>query len=88
MHTTKLRKVGGSVMLAVPRPLLRLLELEPGQALSLEIRDGRLVARPQPAPHYSLDQLLKEWTSGGPGRRNPKRDSEWLGSPPAGRELL
>jgi antitoxin ChpS len=30
MHTTNLRKVGGSVMLAVPPALLDILQLEPG----------------------------------------------------------
>lgn len=30
MHTTNLRKVGGSVMLAVPPALLDFLHLEPG----------------------------------------------------------
>jgi len=30
MHTTSLRKVGGSVMLAVPPALLNILQLQPG----------------------------------------------------------
>ncbi|MGH9518672.1 MAG: AbrB/MazE/SpoVT family DNA-binding domain-containing protein, partial [Terriglobales bacterium] len=85
MHTTKLRRVGGSVMLAVPPALLRLLELEPGEAVRLDVQEGRLVAHPQRRPIYSLDQLLGEW------KRQPKSnaaDRAWLESAAAGRELL
>ena len=44
MHTTNLRKVGGSVMLAVPRAILDMLHLEAGATVGLA--DGeRLVVR-------------------------------------------
>jgi antitoxin component of MazEF toxin-antitoxin module len=37
MHTTNLRKVGGSVMLAVPRAILDLLHLEAGATVGLAV---------------------------------------------------
>ena len=43
MHTTNLRKVGGSVMLAVPPVLLE---------------GDRLIVAPRTRPRYSLDELL------------------------------
>ena len=35
MHTTNLRKVGGSVMLAVPPALLDILHLQPGATVGI-----------------------------------------------------
>ena len=43
MHTTNLRKVGGSVMLAVPPALLDLLNLGVGAKVGIGVEDGRLV---------------------------------------------
>ena len=43
MHTTNLRKVGGSIMLAVPPALLDILDLRPGAKVGLAVRSGRLV---------------------------------------------
>ena len=47
MHTTNLRKVGGSIMLAVPPALLDILHLRPGAKVGLAVRSGRLVVEPQ-----------------------------------------
>ena len=58
MHTTHLRKVGGSVMLALPPALLDLLQLKVGATVSVEVADGRLVVDPQPKPRYTLEELL------------------------------
>jgi antitoxin ChpS len=43
MHTTNLRKVGGSVMLAVPRAILDLLHLEAGATVGLAVEGERLI---------------------------------------------
>jgi antitoxin component of MazEF toxin-antitoxin module len=37
MYTANLRKVGGSIMLAVPRPLLETLDLDIGAEVGLEV---------------------------------------------------
>ena len=60
MHTTSLRKVGGSVMLAVPPAFLDQLHLQPGAMVGLAVDDGRLVVQPRPRPRYSLAQLMAE----------------------------
>ena len=43
MHTTNLRKVGGSVMLAVPPAILELLALQAGSSVGLAVADGRML---------------------------------------------
>ena len=46
MHTTNLRKVGGSIMLAVPPALLDVLHLTAGAKVGLAVDNGRLVVEP------------------------------------------
>ena len=60
MHTTNLRKVGGSVMMAVPPALLDLLHIGAGAEVGLAVDNGRLVVDPQPRPCYTLDELLAQ----------------------------
>ncbi len=48
MHTTNLRKVGGSVMLAVPPALLDILQLQPGAKVGIAVESGRLIVKAQP----------------------------------------
>ena len=81
MHISSLRKVGGSVMMAVPPAVLELLQMRAGDKLSLSVEDGRIVVHPQPRPSYSLDQLLAEVDAAAP-------DRDWLDAAPVGAELL
>jgi antitoxin ChpS len=60
MYTTNLRKVGGSVMMAVPPALLDLLHIKAGAKVGLAIDNGKLVVDPHPRPRYTLDELLKQ----------------------------
>jgi len=85
MHTTNLRKVGGSVMLAVPPALLDVLRLRPGVQVGIAIESGRLVVEPQPRPRYTLEELLAQCN---PKAARAKEDREWLGNRPAGGEIL
>jgi antitoxin ChpS len=85
MHTTNLRKVGGSVMLAVPPALLDVLQLRPGVTVGIAIESGRLIVEPHPRPRYSLDQLLAQCH---PKAARSKQDREWLSSKPAGAEII
>ncbi|MDQ6758870.1 MAG: antitoxin [Acidobacteriota bacterium] len=85
MHTTNLRKVGGSIMLAVPPALLEILRLRPGAKVDVAVESGRLVVQPRKGPRYTLDELLAQCN---PKARRTKDDREWLDSKPAGDELL
>jgi antitoxin ChpS len=83
MHLTNLRKVGGSVMLAVPPTLLELLHLKAGASVGITVDGGRLVVEASPQPRFTMAELLaaSDYT------QSPE-DREWLDAPAVGRELL
>ncbi|MHB8141367.1 MAG: AbrB/MazE/SpoVT family DNA-binding domain-containing protein [Vulcanimicrobiaceae bacterium] len=85
MHTTNLRKVGGSIMLAVPPAILELLHLRAGATVGLAIDHGRLVVEPTPRPRYSLDELLAQCDA---SAEVSAEDRAWLNNKPVGSELL
>ena len=85
MHTTNLRKVGGSVMLAVPPAILDQLHLKAGATVGLAVDGERLVMQPRPKPRYTLDELLAASDYSQP--LTPE-EREWLDAPPVGRELI
>ena len=84
MHTTTLRKVGGSVMLAVPPALLDVLELRAGADVRIGIEDGRLVVAARPRPRYTLEELLAQCDE----NAADELDGAWLEARPVGKELL
>ena len=85
MHITNLRKVGGSVMLAVPPALLDILHLQPGAKVGIAVESGRLVVEPQRRRRYTLEELLAQCN---PEARRIKEEREWLDSKPVGGELI
>jgi antitoxin ChpS len=85
LHTTNLRKVGGSVMLAVPPALLNVLQLQPGAKVGIALERGRLVVEPRPRQRYTLNELLVQCN---PKARRSKQEREWLNSKPVGGELI
>ena len=85
MHTTNLRKVGGSVMLAVPPAILEQLELKAGATVGLAVDGERLILEPQKKPRYTLDELLAASDYSQP---MSQEDREWIDAPPVGRELI
>jgi antitoxin ChpS len=85
MHTTNLRKVGGSIMLAIPPALLDILRLRPGAQVGIAIESGRLVVEPRHRPRYTLDKLLAQCN---PKAKRTKEDREWLRNRPVGAEIL
>ncbi len=85
MHTTSLRKVGGSVMLAVPPALLDVLHLAVGAKVGLVVESGRLVVEPKARPRYTLDELLAQCD---PSAEPTAEEREWLEAKPSGGELL
>ncbi len=85
MYTTNLRKVGGSVMLAVPPVILDLLHLHAGATVGLAVDHGRIVVEPTQRPHYTLDALLAQCDA---SAEISVEDRDWLDSKPVGSELL
>lgn len=85
MHTTNLRKVGGSIMMAVPPALLDLLHLRVGATVGMAVDGGRLVVEPNPRPRYTLAELLAASDYSQP---QPPEQREWVDAPAIGRELI
>ncbi|MCY3858983.1 MAG: antitoxin [Gammaproteobacteria bacterium] len=85
MHSAKLRKVGGSVMLAVPPALLDALDLSIGTKVDLGVDDGRIIVYKRKKPSYTLKELLDQYDDKLP---IDDEDRQWLESKPVGNELL
>ena len=85
MYTTNLRKVGGSVMMAVPPAFLDLLHLQAGASVGMAIDNGRLVVEPKPRPRYTLAELLAASDYSQP---QPPDQREWVDAPAVGAELI
>ena len=85
MHTTNLRKVGGSIMLAVPPAILDLLHLHVGATVALAVDHGRLVVEPTLQRRYDLEELLAQCDV---SSEMGSEDRIWLHSKPIGNELL
>ena len=85
MHITKLRKVGGSVMLAVPPAFLDQLHLQAGAMVGLAIDQGRLVVEPKPWPRYTMAELL---AASDYSQLQPADEREWIDAPAVFSELL
>jgi antitoxin ChpS len=84
MYTTNLRKVGGSVMLAVPPAFLDQLHLQAGAMVGLAVTDGQLVVDPRPKPRYTMAELLAASDYSQPPSTE---DREWIDAPAVGGEL-
>ena len=85
MHTTNLRKVGGSVMLVVPPAFLDQLRLHAGVTVGLTVDDNCLIVNPNPRPRYTLDELLAQCDA---NAELSVEDRQWLDAPAVGNELL
>ena len=82
----KIRKQGNSASLSIPSALLRRLNVEPHDLLTLDVQNGVLIGRPvgRPSRRYTLAELLV-----GADQLVQLNDSvrEHMDWPPAGREL-
>jgi len=84
MATAKLRKVGGSLMLAIPPALLDELGVGADAAVDLVVRGDELVMRPT-RKRYTLDELLARCDPAAP---YSDEDRAWLDGGPVGREAI
>ena len=54
---TAIRKLGNSAGIILPAALLRSLKFEVGQAIDIEVEDGRLVVTPTRRKRYTAAEL-------------------------------
>jgi antitoxin ChpS len=85
MYTVNLRKVGGSVMLALPPALLDMLHLQAGKTVGLLVKNDDLIVKRDIKPSYSLKELLLECND---SVETKKKDHDWLNNKPVGNELI
>lgn len=72
-------------MLAVPPPLLDILQVKSGDSIDISVEHGRLVAQARRRRRYSLDELLAQCN---PKARATRAEREWLSGKPSGGELI
>ena len=84
-HIARLRKVGGSVMLAIPPALLDALDLKSDASVGMRVKAGKLLVEPTARPRYTLDELLSQCSSNAAAAIDER---EWTDAPAAGREII
>lgn len=82
---SKLRKVGGSIMLSIPPAVLQTLSLNVEDQVELSVDKGALIMTPQKVPTYSLDELLSQCDV---QASLPVSDDEWITGFSRGEELI
>ncbi len=85
MHTTTLRKVGGSIMLAVPPAFIDQLDLQAGATVGIGVSGGRLVVEPKYRPRYTMTELLAASDYSQPQTADER---EWIDGIAIGGELI
>jgi antitoxin ChpS len=86
MDVLTIRKVGGSLMVALPKAAAEQLGLQDKQRIAFEIKKGRIVLDPQAyvRPKYKLADLIAECDADAP---IPAEAREWLDAPSVGSEV-
>lgn len=85
MHTISFRRLGGSVVVAIPPVVMEMMELVPGMKVKMALESGRLMIGPDNRKHYTLEELLaqQEYL-----RPLLDADKSWPSGAPCGRELV
>ena len=86
MPTVTLRKLGGSVVLTVPKKVLSLVDLAAGSDVELTVEGSRLIVEARRKPRYTLNELLANCRKSDFARTKGER--EWLSSGSVGKEEL
>ena len=83
MPSATLRTVGGSVVMAIPKRILELVQLHAGSRVNIDVQEGRLIIIPERAKRYTLSQLLAQCD---PSLPLSAEEGEWVNAPAAGFE--
>lgn len=78
MITVNIRKQGGAAIMTIPADVLKVLNIEVGATLELDVTDGAFVARPARKPQrkrYSLAELMRGVTPEAMAKLNA--ETEW-----------
>lgn len=83
MPTATLRTVGGSVVMAIPKRLLELVDLQVGSQVNIDVQEGKLIVARVQKKRYSLAELLAQCDASVP--LNPE-ERQWIDAPAVGLE--
>lgn len=87
MIKVTIRRQGGAAVMTIPADVLKLLDVEVGSTLELEIADGAITMRPAPSrKRYRLSELLQGVTPSEMAKINAETAWSCEGEP-VGREL-
>lgn len=85
MHSATLRKVGGSVMVAIPPVMLNELDMKAGEEVRLETDGTNVVIKPAPRKGWALAALLM---ASDYDTALTEEEREWVDAPRFGNEML
>jgi antitoxin ChpS len=85
MLVSKLRALGGSVVVTLPKDFLRSMDLSANDTVGMTLLDGRLVIEPRPRPRYSLCELMAQCHFDVP---RSEEEAAWLHEPSRGSEAI
>ena len=83
MPTATLRSVGGSIVMAIPKRILELVQLQAGSRVDIDVQQGQLIVSPQRKKRYTLSELLAQCNSSLP---LTDEEHEWQDVPAVGLE--
>jgi antitoxin ChpS len=83
MSTATLRTVGGSVVMAIPKRLLEMVDLRAGSQVDVNVQNGRLIVVPQKKKRYKLSELLAQCD---PALPLSQEERDWIDAPAVGQE--
>lgn len=83
MPTATLRTVGGSVVMAIPKRLLELVNLQAGSQVNIDVQHGKLIVAPLKKTRYTLAELLAKCD---PAKPISAEERAWLDAPDVGLE--
>jgi len=85
MHRSKLRTLGGSVVVTLPKQMLRSVNLQANDTVEISLVDGHFLIEPQRRPRYRLADLIAQCDF---ALSSSPEESEWLHSRPIGSEEI
>ncbi len=85
MTTAILRRIGGSVMVAIPPAFLDQLKLEARARVEVALEGDHLTLRPAARPRYRLAELLAQCDA---DALPPGEDVAWTGGGATGVEII
>lgn len=85
MLTGKLKRVGGSTMVAIPPAVLDQLGLKPNAKVELAVEGERLIIAKAKRPRYTIEELIAQCD---PSLPVDPEEREWLDAAAVGQEKI